>query len=1311
MWVESDAVWFRGGHRSGGKENMRRSEVTSGKSQVVLSLLVVGLLGLLLVLTLVPTQAVDNETLELEISDSDPGMWDVSHAWTVEFSTFEGSDSMDSIELDYSEANLDIEEDPDAFEVSIVDGGNLVFETVEFDDDIITIDIDGEEIDGDDTVLVEVGPIFTNPEEVGTYEAEITFAGEEVESETGTAEFTIGTGIAGTVENEDGEPLEDVAIDLDDGVAGGTTNVDGEYAIEAEPGTYDVQFEKDGYITTTHLDIEIPEDEVLTFDLVDDLALTGAIDVDPIAISDDSAGAEDVEYNVQFSPENPINDVSYFSLNYSDADSASVDDVTTDDITLLIDGDGGMFEGVHSAEDGEVVLETVTPLSLSEGSTVEIAVDGVSNPTTGGDYWLEVGVHEVEQPELPKSLDAQQFSISDEDSPTGEIAFAEPVTENNEEITLDVDFDNTTDDNAFVYVQNLDTLDDAFQEVTESETVTFDVAAEFDPISPGEVFVAELYDDPDLVTELDTASTEVVEGALLDECTLITDPGTYYLTQDLLDVTQETCIDIQSDDVEFDGQGHEISGDGDGAAGVWVGAVENAEVHNVTVSGWTTLDAGIYAEGSRDLTVRDVNASSGWFGIRLTNVDGFTIEDSRAEQNQRAGVQIFESANGELVNIDASENALANGWSSVYIRDGSSNVALDGVTAVNSPDEGSGITVTNGASDISVTNSRTANNDEYGFQLNSDSVTVSDIAAIENTWDVAVNSEEVLADNVVIGDSTAPDTELSFEAGNTRLRSVDSPTENPEATAIDRYVEIEETGGGSYFNAQLRYIDEDVAEITEEDLRLWSNDGSGWEEAVESVVDTERNAVTHGFAMSGTIGIFAPALPGELEHDPSELTFSDTSIGNDRTMVLSVENAGVDTLVIDDVSVTGSGADAFSVSESAFTLEPGDELENQVTFSPEAEGTYEASLVFVDGAGEPRASVPLEATASERSQPTESDDDEEEDEETETRIESESQSDDSGASVESSVENATGGERVNIEVPEPSEEQNYRLDGISVTPGQNSSFNLNIDTSSQPLETTPDAEFEFNRTTNLGYISVDTDLDNDDIDETEFTFRVREEQLDEWESGPQDVSLYRHDEETGTWEEHETEVVEQDNGDVLLRTTADGFSDWTAAAKRPDLDITDTEIDVEVATTEDDVTIQVFVRNTGGADGTYEAQLLANDEIVDREDATVPSNRTVIIDFVRTFEQPDLYEVQVNDVPVGQVNITEDEEVDVDTSTPTPDDAGSEDDETGAASGDDGSDDADDGGFLDGFGPGFGFVSTLAAIVAGGLYLRRRVDG
>lgn len=975
--------------------------------------------------------------------------------------------------------------------------------------------------------------------------------------------------------------------------------------------------------------------------------------------------------------------------------------------------------------------EAATSVVVEADGVQEIAVDDI-----GGIEADERLIAELyESSEFETVLDAETTVVEAAAEPTGTVDLEAEITEDQEIIAAEVSFENTIGEDAALLVENLET-DDAYTELVEEDGESAVPVEALGGIQSGDEIEARLYETPDMVTLLDSDSTvvEALDVIQLEECTTIQEPGEYVLGANLTQETADTCLDIQSDDVSLDGQGHYVTDGGDGSAGVRVEGVENVDVHDLTVSGWESLDAGVYVRESSNITVESVGAVDGTFGIRFTAVDEFTVKRSYVEGHTRAGVQVYESTRGTLSNLTAHSNAQADRWSSVFIRDGSSEVTLENVIAVESPAGGNGITVTNGASDITVSESVAVNNDGSGFQFDTPDVTVSTITAMHNGWDVTVNAEGVTVDTLDIGPSVAPATVLSFEASHTQVRSVASPPENALGTSIGRYVEVAETGTQGYLDLELGYESADVDEVDADTLRLWRHDDSEWTEIADSVVDTDEQVVSHNMTTFGTFGLFAQDSGGELELEPEELHFPETTTDESVTEVLEATNTGDSSLTV-ETTLEGADAEAFDVSVSEFSLEPGELLELHVLFAAPSEGTFEATLVVSDADGTRLEAVPLTATVEEEettpppepSPPSQDDDDAddgdaEEDDEQDVQVETESDSDETGGSVEATVEDAPAGERVEIEIPEPTQEQNYQLETLSVTPAADSSFSLSVETSSAPLETTPAGEFEFDRTTELGYLSVETDLDDEAIDETEFTFRVSEDQLDEWESGPEDVSLYRYDEETGTWDEHETTVIGQEDGDVLLQTTADGFSDWTAAAKRPDLDITDTEIDVEVATTEDDVTIQVFVTNTGGADGTYEAQLLANEEIIDREDATVPSNQTIIVDFVRSFDQPDRYEVRVNDVRVGEVNITTDEDVTVDTPTPTPEDDGERtpaDDTSETPPADDAADDgapetapadddADDG-FLDGFGPGFGVVSALVALLlTGALHVYRR---
>jgi len=80
-------------------------------------------------------------------------------------------------------------------------------------------------------------------------------------------------------------------------------------------------------------------------------------------------------------------------------------------------------------------------------------------------------------------------------------------------------------------------------------------------------------------------------GEELLDCRVIDSPGTYSLAISLENQTADPCIDIQSDDVVFDGRGKSIRG-GPGTTGVRVGTSGGDEYENVTLRNVTVADHG-----------------------------------------------------------------------------------------------------------------------------------------------------------------------------------------------------------------------------------------------------------------------------------------------------------------------------------------------------------------------------------------------------------------------------------------------------------------------------------------------------------------------------------------------------------------------------------------------------------------------------------------------------------------------------------------------------------------------------------------------
>ncbi len=137
--------------------------------------------------------------------------------------------------------------------------------------------------------------------------------------------------------------------------------------------------------------------------------------------------------------------------------------------------------------------------------------------------------------------------------------------------------------------------------------------------------------------------------------TVITSPGTYYFTRDILNRNEPVCIEVKTPGVTIDGRGYRLSGTGtqDTSAGIFVNNIPDVTVKNLKISGW---GYGIYYYDQ---------------GVSLGRVEGCTIEN-----NVFAGVVLYNKVHGVSVAgnritnqaqrgvwvADASDNVIYNNW-------------------------------------------------------------------------------------------------------------------------------------------------------------------------------------------------------------------------------------------------------------------------------------------------------------------------------------------------------------------------------------------------------------------------------------------------------------------------------------------------------------------------------------------------------------------------------------------------------------------------------------------------------------------------
>ena len=78
----------------------------------------------------------------------------------------------------------------------------------------------------------------------------------------------------------------------------------------------------------------------------------------------------------------------------------------------------------------------------------------------------------------------------------------------------------------------------------------------------------------------------------ITSCQVISAPGNYQLTTDILDSTATHCIEITADDVCLDCQGHTIDGDGTGKYGIYVSRSSPTD-SNITIKNGTVQNLSL----------------------------------------------------------------------------------------------------------------------------------------------------------------------------------------------------------------------------------------------------------------------------------------------------------------------------------------------------------------------------------------------------------------------------------------------------------------------------------------------------------------------------------------------------------------------------------------------------------------------------------------------------------------------------------------------------------------------------------------------
>ncbi|MDP8238892.1 MAG: S8 family serine peptidase [Candidatus Hatepunaea meridiana] len=147
----------------------------------------------------------------------------------------------------------------------------------------------------------------------------------------------------------------------------------------------------------------------------------------------------------------------------------------------------------------------------------------------------------------------------------------------------------------------------------------------------------------------------------------------------------------------------------------------------------------------------------------------------------------------------------------------------------------------------------------------------------------------------------------------------------------------------------IRINDDDEVDIGEgfinEDPLFEDYNGSDFRITFDSpCIDTGDPDIEDPDATRSDMGAYYFKQAPQISLSPDRIDFEDVRVDQDSTIVVQIENSGVEDLIISNIEVDG---EYFSVEfEDEITIEPNNDVSIECVFTPEEEGVFEGSIVI-----------------------------------------------------------------------------------------------------------------------------------------------------------------------------------------------------------------------------------------------------------------------------------------------------------------------------------------------------------------------------
>lgn len=335
----------------------------------------------------------------------------------------------------------------------------------------------------------------------------------------------------------------------------------------------------------------------------------------------------------------------------------------------------------------------------------------------------------------------------------------------------------------------------------------------------------------------------------VSSCMDITQPGRYVLTADIVDTSEDVCINISSSDVFFDGNGHTVDthGDNGGSIGVLVhsgaGALSGVTVKNTVLSEWGEAVNFENVENSsiKSNQIRDSYDN----GVILRSSDNNTVEDNQVT-NQRD----FDPTNYGVFLHSSGSNLIDNNTATGSSRDGIAvsvgshhNTLRDNKAHDNYR---SGLSVVS-SDNTALEGNNASFNTLYGVRLvRTENTSLSETAAFDSGWSLLLDDTET--GTVVKNFTFEPGATASLTGTGIKLKPASEPsTSGGNGNGIGYFLNITNESDDAWAYLNLSYND---SGLDEDRLSIYRYDNA-WSK-VSSSVDTDNDYV-HGNVSSFSV--------------------------------------------------------------------------------------------------------------------------------------------------------------------------------------------------------------------------------------------------------------------------------------------------------------------------------------------------------------------------------------------------------------------------------------------------------------------------